>query len=139
MRAVRRDRPMWMQDRPQLDWPDSMLSARWAPHMQRALLVVSLVVGEITTGGSLLRHLAGFALVLLLWGWVEWWFRWDLTPLSRRLVAVVGNWLLTAALILVIPLGGIFAWSGYIIAGTFFTGWLLLLTIPLAEGVEGAR
>ncbi len=122
----------WLRDRPQLDWPDAMLSARFGPHILRGLLVVALVVGQITAGGGWQRHLVGLAIGLLLWGWLEWWFRWDLTPLSRRIIVIAGNWILTAALIVVTPLGGIFAWSGYLIAGTFFTGWLLLLAVPLS-------
>lgn len=48
----------WMHDRPQLTWPDSMISARFAPHLLRGLLAVSVLVGQITTGGDLRRHLA---------------------------------------------------------------------------------
>lgn len=120
----------WMQDRPQLNWPDAMMSARFAPHLLRGILVVSVLVGQLTSGGSLLRHLIGLALALLLWGWLEWWLRWDLSSLHRRLLVVAGSWCLTAALIVVTPLAGIFAWSGYMIAGTFFTGWLMLLAVP---------
>lgn len=68
----------------------------------------------------------------MLWGWLECWLRWDLSSLPRRLIVVGGNWCLTAALIVFTPLSGVFSWSGYLIAGTFFTGWLLLLSVPLA-------
>lgn len=120
----------WMQDRPQLNWPDAMVSARFAPHLLRGILAISVLVGQLTFGGSLPRHLIGLALALVLWGWLEWWLRWDLTSLHRRLLVVAGNWCLTAALIVFTPLAGIFAWSGYMIAGTFFTGWLMLLAVP---------
>ncbi|MGI8418651.1 MAG: sensor histidine kinase [Nakamurella sp.] len=122
----------WMQDRPQLNWPDALVSARFAPQLLRGLLAVSVLVGQITSGRSVPRHLIGLGLALLLWGWLEWWLRWDLSSLHRRLLVVAGNWCLTAALIVFSPLAGIFAWSGYVIAGTFFTGWLMLLAVPIS-------
>ena len=64
--------------------------------------------------------------MLALWGWIEWWQRWDLTPLWRRVIALTGQGALTAGVIGLSPLGGIIAWSQYMICGTFFTGPVLL-------------
>lgn len=116
----------WLRDRPQIEWPDTVLSVVMAPWLLRVLLVVSLALGQATMPGGTLRHLAAAGLVLALWGWIEWWQRWDLTPLWRRGVALTGQGALTAAVIALSPLGGIVAWSHYMICGTFFTGPVLL-------------
>lgn len=119
-------RGRWLQDRPQVEWPDTIFSVTRAPWLLRFLLVVSLVLGQATMPGGLGRHLLAAALVAALWGWIEWWQRWDLTGLHRRLLAFGVQSVLTAAVIVASPLGGIVAWSQYMISGTFFTGpWLL--------------
>ena len=117
---------LWLRDRPQVEWPDTIFSVTRAPWLLRGLLAVSLVLGQVTMPGGVGRHLLAAALVLGLWGWIEWWQRWDLTPLRIRSLAFGGQCALTAAVIVVSPLGGITSWSQYMISGTFFTGpWLL--------------
>jgi signal transduction histidine kinase len=119
----------WLRDRPQIEWPDTVLSIVLAPWVMRVLLAAGLVLGQVTMPGGTLRHLAAASLTVVLWGWIEWWQRWDLTPLWRRLVAIAGQGALTAAVIVASPLGGIIVWSHYMICGTFFTGPLLLTAI----------
>jgi signal transduction histidine kinase len=119
----------WLRDRPQIEWPDTVFSIVLAPWLLRVMLAVSLALGQATMPGGPLRHLAAAGLVLALWGWIEWWQRWDLTPLWRRLVAITGQSVLTAGVIALSPLGGIIAWSQYMICGTFFTGPVLLAGI----------
>jgi signal transduction histidine kinase len=119
----------WLRDRPQIEWPDTVLPVALAPWLLRVLLAVSLALGEATMSGGLLRHLAVAGLTVALGGWIEWWQRWDLSPLWRRVVAITGQGLLTAAVIALSPLGGIIAWSHYMICGTFFTGPVLLAGI----------
>ena len=116
----------WLQDRPQVEWPDTIFSVTRAPWLLRVLLAVSLVLGQATMPGGVGRHLLAALLTIALWGWIEWWQRWDLTGLDRRLLAFVVQSALTAAVIAASPLGGIVVWSQYMISGTFFTGpWLL--------------
>lgn len=119
-------RGRWLQDRPQVEWPDTIFAVTRAPWLLRALLAVSTVLGQATMPGGLIRHVLAAVLMLALWGWIEWWQRWDLTALPRRVLAFGGQTALTAAVIAASPLGGIIAWSQYMISGTFFTGmWLL--------------
>jgi signal transduction histidine kinase len=92
----------------------------------RLLLVVGLVLGQATMAGGLAAHLAAAALVVALWGWMEWWQTWDLTPLPRRILAITVQGALIGLLIAVSPLSALIIWMHYVICGTFFTGPLLL-------------
>lgn len=119
----------WLWDRPQLVWPDAIFSIVLAPWVMRALLGVSLALGQATMSGGIGAHLLAAGLLLVLWGWIEWWQRWDLSLLWRRMLAIIVQGGLTAAVIALSPLGGIVAWSHYMICGTFFTGPLLLTAV----------
>lgn len=119
----------WLRDRPQLEWPDTMFSMVMAPWLMRVLLAVSLALGQVTMSGAAGRHLVAAGLILALWGWIEWWQRWDLTAVLRRVAALGGQTVLTAAAIAVSPLSGVIAWSQYMICGTFFTGPLLVAAL----------
>jgi signal transduction histidine kinase len=119
----------WLRDRPQIEWPDTVFSIVMAPWLMRVLLAVSLALGQATMPGGVARHLGAAGLIVALWGWIEWWQHWDLTALWRRLVAITGQGALTALAIAMSPLGGIIAWSQYMICGTFFTGPLLWTAI----------
>ena len=119
----------WLRDRPQLEWPDTVYSTTKIPRVLRLLLIVGLALGQSTMAGGVGAHLVAAGLVVALWGWIEWWQRWDLTPLRRRLLAIVVQGALTGSLIAVSPLSGLIIWSHYMICGTFFTGPLLLTAI----------
>lgn len=119
-------RGRWLCDRAQLGWPDTMFPVTKTPWLFRLLLLVGGVLGQVTMGGTTGRHLLAAVLLVALWGWLEWWFTWDMTPLWRRLVAFTVQGALTGALIAVSPLSGLIVWSHYLICGTFFTGPLLL-------------
>ncbi len=119
-------RGRWLQDRPQVEWPDTLFSVTRAPWLLRAVLAVSVVLGQLTMRGGAVQHVVAGLLILALWGWIEWWQTWDLTGLGRRLLAIGVQTALTATVVAVCPLGGIVAWTQYMICGTFFTGpWLL--------------
>ena len=117
---------LWLRDRPQVEWPDTIFSVTRAPWVLRGLLMAGLALGLPTMGGGLGRHLLVVALTALLAGWIQWWQRWDLSRLERRLLVIGVQLGLIAGIIAVCPLGGIFIWSHYLLCGTFFTGpWLL--------------
>lgn len=119
-------RGRWLRDRPQLVWPDTIYSTTKVPWVLRVLLAVGLALGQATMVGGVGAHLAAAGLTTLLWGWIEWWQGWDLSPLRRRLAAIVVQGALTGLIVAVCPLGGLIIWSHYVICGTFFTGPLLL-------------
>ncbi len=116
----------WLQDRPQMEWPDTIYSTTKVPRVLRLLLVVGLALGQATMAGDVAAHLVAAGLVVVLWAWIEWWQTWDLTPLSRRIIAFGVQYVLVGLLIAVSPLSALIVWSHYIICGTFFTGPLLL-------------
>jgi signal transduction histidine kinase len=119
-------RGRWLQDRPQMEWPDTIYSTTKVPWVLRLLLVVGLALGQATMAGDLAAHLIAAGLVLVLWGWIEWWQFWDLTPVSRRILALGVQCVLIGLLIWLSPLSALIIWSHYVICGTFFTGPLLL-------------
>ena len=123
----------WLRDRPQLEWPDTMFSIVLAPWLMRVLLAVSLALGQVTMPGGAGRHLLAAGLIVAVWGWIEWWQRWDLTALWRRPAALGGQTALTAAAIAVSPLSGVIAWSQYMICGTFFTGPMLIAALAASS------
>ena len=125
-------RGIWLRDRPQVEWPDTLFSVTKAPWVLRGLLVAGLVLGLATMGGGLGRHLLVVGLTVLLAGWTEWWQRWDLTRLDRRLLIIGVELALITGIITVSPLGGIIVWSMYMVCGTFFTGPWLLTSIVAA-------
>ena len=119
-------RGRWLRDRPQMEWPDTIYSTTKLPWVLRLLLVVGLALGQATMAGGLVAHLIAVGLVVALWGWIEWWQFWDLTPLSLRILAIVVQCVLIGLLIWLSPLSALIVWSHYVICGTFFTGPLLL-------------
>lgn len=119
-------RGRWLRDRPQITWPDTVFSVTRAPWLFRLLLVVGLALGQATMSGGIGAHLASAGLTVALAGWIEWWQRWNLAPLWRRVIALTVQGALTGLIIAVSPLGGLIVWSHYMICGTFFTGPLLL-------------
>ena len=120
---------LWLRDRPQIEWPDTLFSVTYAPWLLRLMLVVGLALGQATMGGDLGRHLLAVALTAVLWGWIEWWQTWDLTSLGRRLAVLGVQLVLIAGIIVICPLGGLIIWTHYMICGTFFTGPWLLATL----------
>ena len=117
---------LWLRDRPQVEWPHTVFSVTRAPRLLRGLLVISLILGEATMGGSVGRHLLAAGLTVVLAGWMEWWQRWDLTALNRRLLIMAVQLALVGGIVAISPLGGIIIWAHYMLCGTFFTGpWLL--------------
>ncbi|GGL87694.1 sensor histidine kinase [Nakamurella endophytica] len=121
----------WMRDRPQLTWPDAAVPAGVSRHLLRVLLLIALVLAAVTSGHrpSELAWIVGLG--VLSWGWLEWWLTWDLTPYPRRVLAVVVQYGLIAALMVVAPLAGVFGWSAYLICGSFFTGPVMLAAIAV--------
>ena len=122
-------RGLWLRDRPQVEWPDTVFSVTRAPWLLRLMLLVSLALGQVTMGGSWGLHLRAAALTLVLWGWIEWWQTWNLTSLGRRLAVLGVQLAVIAGIIAICPLGGIIVWTHYMICGTFFTGPWLLVTL----------
>jgi signal transduction histidine kinase len=131
-------RGRWLRDRPQIEWPDTIFSTTRVPWVLRLLLVAGLVAGQATMAGGLAAHLLTAALIVVLWGWIEWWGTWDLRPLSRRLVAFLVQGVLATAIIALCPVGGVIVWSHYIICGTFFTGPLLWAGITASSALMTA-
>jgi signal transduction histidine kinase len=128
----------WLRDRPQLEWPDTIYSTTKLPWVLRLLLVVGLALGQVVMDGGPVAHLIAAGLLLLLWGWIEWWQTWDLTPLSRRLIAITVQFVLIGLLIVVSPLSALIIWSHYVICGTFFTGPLLLAGLAASSALMTA-
>ncbi|RIJ71215.1 sensor histidine kinase [Nakamurella silvestris] len=122
-------RGRWLHDRPQVEWPDTLFSVTRMPWLLRLLLIVSFVLGQLTIDGGTARRLLFTGLVVTLWAWIEWWQHWDLAPLGRRLIAVGVQISLMAGIIAISPLGGLVAWTQYVICGTFFTGPVLIAAL----------
>jgi ABC-2 type transport system permease protein len=59
-------RGRWLQDRPQMEWPDTIYSTTKVPWVLRLLLVVGLALGQATMAGDLAAHLIAAGLVLVL-------------------------------------------------------------------------
>ncbi|WP_172832245.1 sensor histidine kinase [Nakamurella panacisegetis] len=120
---------LWLRDRPQVEWPDTLFAVNRAPWLLRGMLVLGLILGQATMGGHLGAHLWAAALTVVLAGWVEWWQRWDLSTLGRRLLIIAVQLGLIAGIITVSPIGGIIIWTHYMVCGTFFTGFGLLTSL----------
>ena len=67
--------------------------------------------------------------MVALWLWFEWWFTWNIGPLYRRIIAILGTQVLMTLAIIGTPLAGIGAWSGYMLSASMFTGWLMICSL----------
>lgn len=132
-------RGRWLYDRPQSVWPDTVVPPALARWIVRAMLLVAVALGAATLLDDrpwrLLTLLALGAVTAL---WCEWWMRSDLTSVWRRLGCYAVTLALSAAMAVISPLAGLFAWSFYTLCGTFFTGWLALVTLMLAVPIMNA-
>ena len=128
----------WLSAGPQLQWPDTVLSpsvVRWLP---RVMLMVTVVLCAMTIGSfGVQRFWWLLALAVVAGGWQEWWMRWRMTDTRRRVIAFAGQWALGLGMVLINPLASFFSFTGFMIAGTLFTGGLLMVT-TLAVAVQVA-
>lgn len=132
---------IWMRDRPQAGWPDSLVPTRTGEWAVRILLLVGTLLAELALiNDPPWRRVTLLVLALAMWSWCEWWMRWDISSVWRRVGIVVVTAAGTATMTALSPLAGIFAWSFYTICGTFFTGWLMvtamMLTVPIMNATQ---
>lgn len=125
----------WLSARPQLNWPDTVLSPtvlRWLP---RVMLLATVALCALTIGA--MTDLRGFwvlvGLAVVIGGWQEWWMRWQLSELAKRVLAFAVQWTFGLAMVIVNPLASFFCFAGFMIAGTLFTGGWLVTTILLVS------
>ncbi len=123
----------WLTGRTDIAWPDAMVGSRAVRWMPRALLALSLVLCTLTAPALTGWSRYGLLLVLSLaaGGWYEWWTHWNVALLQRRLLAWTVQWALMAGLVWINPLGAIYAFVGYLFAGTLFTGAMQVLGVLL--------
>jgi signal transduction histidine kinase len=128
--------------RADLAWPDAMVSDRAVRFLPRAMLIVSVVICAATA--PTISGWPGFGVLLALaaasGAWFEWWIRWDLTPISRCVIAFWVQWLLMAAMVWINPFAAFYTFIGYLLAGTLFSGWRQVLGVfAIAALVAGSQ
>ena len=123
----------WLSAGPQLSWPDTVLGptvVRWLP---RILLVVTVALCALTIGSVTSERVFWilFGVALVTAGWQELWMRWSLQRTGQRVLAFGVQWALGLTMVLLNPLASFFCFTGFMIAGTFFTGGPLILATLL--------
>ncbi len=123
----------WLSGRVDLGWPDAMVSDRAVRWLPRALLVVAVIVCAATAPA--VSGWPGFGALLVLavasGAWFEWWTRWDLSVTSHCGIAFWVQWALMAGMVWINPLAALYAFVGYVFAGTLFSGWRQILGVFL--------
>ena len=128
----------WLSRHRMLGWPDTIITNAVVPWIPRVLLLATGIAVTVSAPGITgWRPYPWVLAVLVITGsWQEFWQRWDMTALWRRLLAFGVQLALATVLILLNPLGCILAFAGYTYAAALFTGWPTLIgTVLTAAAV----